>query len=255
MKILIVEDEQLVAEGLKKLLREIDPAIEVLAVIPSVAEAKKWFGTHQEPDLILMDIQLSDGVSFDIFKTVKVECPVIFATAYDEYAIRAFQLNSLDYLMKPVDKADLKRALDKYHKWTHLPAGFEEQINNFLKDLSAGPSHKKYKERFMVHTGKTLMPLGISHVAALMKEELIFLLSREGEKFVTDFETLDGLEELLDPTIFFRANRQYIIHIDAVGQIRPHFSGKLSVSIKGFNNLEVDVSREKASSFKHWLNS
>jgi DNA-binding LytR/AlgR family response regulator len=253
MKAVIIEDEALVAKDLKKSVSEIAGDFEILAILPSLASARKWFAENPEPDLLFMDIQLSDGVSFDLFKTTKINCPIIFTTAYDEYAIRAFKLNSIDYLLKPIDKHELSLAIEKFRNSRQsVSSHFDDQISAFLKDFTSGDK-KKYKERFMVHSGKSLVPILKSNISCFAKEELIFLYTLNNERYLTDFSTMDSLEELLNPEEFYRANRQYIIHADAVTHIKPHFTGKLTIALAAPKNTEIDISREKAAGFKGWM--
>lgn len=253
MKVLIIEDETLVAKNLQILLKQIDASIEVLAVLDSVSSSVKWLKENPHPDLLFMDIQLSDGVSFDIFRKVKVERPIIFTTAYNEYALRAFKVNSVDYLLKPVDKEYLVRALDKYRKHHQQEAGLmNEQLANLMESLQH-PETKKYKERFLAHYKSGIVPLPENKVAYFVKDTIIYVVTTENEKLVTDYYTLEEIEEVMNPAIFFRANRQAIIHIDQVKTYKRHDTGKIEVSLKCDPNTRVDVSREKANEFKTWI--
>jgi Response regulator of the LytR/AlgR family len=253
MTALIIEDEPLVAKDLQKLIAETDPGIQVLATLHSVEASVAWFGQHPAPDLAFFDIQLSDGNSFDIFDRADVRCPVIFTTAYDDYAIRAFKVNSIDYLLKPVDKNDLSRALEKL-KWAVTPGQTDvrEQIRDLLAQL-AQPEKPKYKERFIAHQGKMNVVVSQQNVACFQKDALIYLVTSDKQQLVTDFETMDELEELLDPSLFFRANRQHFIQLNAVESYRADAYGKLQVKLKAPLQTTVDVSREKAAAFKAWL--
>ncbi|MCU0447098.1 MAG: LytTR family DNA-binding domain-containing protein [Microscillaceae bacterium] len=254
MKTLIIEDEPLVAKDLQKLLQQIDNQIVIQAVLPSVESAKDWFETHREPDLLFMDIQLSDGVSFDLFDWVKIDCPIIFTTAYNEYAIRAFKVNSLDYLLKPIDKQDLKQALEKYRRLyenkTELP-NFQNQLSQFLQDLKG--SEKKYKERFIVHYKNALVPITMDKVAYFLKDELIYVVTIDNQKLVSQYETLEEVEDMLNPAVFFRATRQHIIRLDWVDSYKTNFNGKLTLKLKNMPQESIDISREKAPIFKKWL--
>lgn len=250
MKILVIEDEPLVASDLVNLLKRVEPLAQVEAVLSSVVSAKKWFTENPLPDLILSDIQLSDGISFDIFENLHLSCPIIFTTAYDDYAIRAFKLNSIDYLLKPVDGQELSRALAKYRSLST-----ENILGEQLKTLmnTWGPStQKKYKERFLTLHRNTLIPITQQEIAFLHKEELIYLHTLSNEKFITEHQTLDEIENLLDPQVFFRVNRQYILHIQSVGRIKTTHKG-LTVQLKPPFNTEIDISREKALAFKNWI--
>lgn len=253
MKVVIIEDESLIAKNLQRLLHVIDPAVEILAVIESVADAVKWFNSNPHPDLVFMDIQLSDGVSFDIFEKVKIEKPVIFTTAYNEYAIQAFKVNSVDYLLKPIDKDYLAAAIEKYHKYFGKDTSvMGEQLQAMIASYTAKVI-AKYKERFLAHYKNGIVPIHEDKICHFIKDSIIYLITTDGEKLVTDYNTIDEIEELVNPDKFFRANRQMIVHINCVENYRKHHTGKLEVHLKNQPNLTVDVSREKASDFIDWL--
>lgn len=254
MNALIVEDEPLVARDLKKLIAETDPEIQVQATLGSVEEAVVWLDANPSPDLMFLDIQLNDGTSFDIFERTQVRCPVIFTTAYDDYAIRAFKVNSIDYLLKPVDKKELARAIEKF-RWaaSNGQTDVREQIKALITQMAGEPEQKAYKERFLAHQGKMNVVVAQQNVACFQKDALIYLITIDKQQLVTDFETLDELEELLDPAVFFRANRQTLININAVESYRADSYGKLQVKLKAPAGAMVDISREKAQAFKWWL--
>ncbi len=253
MKIVIVEDEPLVAKNLQRLLKQIDPAMEVIAVLDSVAGAVKWLNEHPHPDLFFFDIQLSDGVSFDIFEKVKIERPVIFTTAYNDYAIRAFKVNSVDYLLKPIDKEYLEAAIVKFKKYHGNGDSYVgEQMKTLLANMQQN-NVPKYKERFLAHFKSGMVPVAENHVAFFVKETIIYLVTSENEKLVTDYNTIDEIEEVVNPARFFRANRQTIIHINEVETYKKHDTGKIEVHLKCDKNLRIDVSREKAHEFIAWL--
>ncbi len=247
MNILLIEDEPLVARSLQKMVMELEPDAKVVAVLDSVEASVDWFRQHPQPNLVLSDIQLSDGISFDIFNQVTVEAPIIFTTAYDEYALKAFKVNSLDYLLKPIDKLELQKALQKYKKLENTSLLGEQ-----LKQLLGQKGGKKYKERFLVTQRNALVPIEVQEIACFHKEELIYLHTFSGERHITEYASLDELQELLNPAHFFRANRQYLLHIHTIDRIRSTYKG-LSVHLKPPLNLEVDISREKASAFKEWI--
>lgn len=248
MKVLIIEDEPLVAKDLLKIIGRVAPDAGVIGNLSSVSEAHKWFDMHQAPDLILSDIQLSDGISFEIFESRKLKCPVIFTTAYDEYAIRAFKLNSIDYLLKPIDESELSRALDKYRSITG--ASVTDQLKLLMSGW--GKEQKKYKERFLSVQRNSMVPIGQQEIGYFHKEELIFIHTMNNEKMIGEHQTLDEVESLVDPSVFFRVNRQYIIHMQTVARVKSTHKG-LTVQLKPPFNLELDISREKATAFKDWL--
>jgi two-component system LytT family response regulator len=250
MKILIIEDELLVAKDLENLLRRIETTAQIQSILSSVEASRKWLASHPQPDLILSDIQLSDGISFEIFENYPVSCPIIFTTAYDDYAIRAFKLNSIDYLLKPVDGKELAAALSKYKSLST-----ENVLADQLKSLMSGwnqQQHKKYKERFLTLHRNTLVPVVQQDIAFFQKEELIHLHTMNNEKLICEHQTLDEIESLLNPEIFFRINRQFIIHIQSVGRIKTTHKG-LTIQLKPPFNNEMDISREKAAAFKKWI--
>jgi DNA-binding LytR/AlgR family response regulator len=249
MKILIIEDESLVARDLENLLRRIEPNAQVETTLSSVESSKKWFASNPQPDLILSDIQLSDGISFDIFEKLHLTCPIIFTTAYDDYAIRAFKLNSIDYLLKPVDGTELSAALAKYRSLSSESI-LAEQLKSLMSTWNQQP-HKKYKERFLSLHRNTLVPVMQQEIAFFHKEELIYLQTLGNERYISEHQTMDEIESLLNPEFFFRVNRQYIIHIQSVGRIKTTHKG-LTVQLKSPFNTEIDISREKAVAFKSW---
>jgi two-component system, LytTR family, response regulator len=249
MRILIIEDEPLVARDLQNLLHRIEPNAQVEAVLSSVEASKNWFIKHALPDLILSDIQLSDGISFDIFENLHLNCPIIFTTAYDDYAIRAFKLNSIDYLLKPVDGTELAAALNKYKSLSSENV-ITEQLKTLVETWNQQPQ-KKYKERFLSLHRNTLVPVTQNEIAFFHKDELIYLHTMSNERYISDQQTMDEIESLLNPEIFFRVNRQYIIHIQSVGRIKTTHKG-LTVQLKPPFNNEIDISREKAVAFKNW---
>jgi two-component system LytT family response regulator len=250
MKILIIEDEPLVAKDLETLLRKIEPDATILPVLSSVEASRNWLSNNPPPDLILSDIQLSDGISFEIYEQMHLSSPIVFTTAYDDYAIRAFKLNSIDYLLKPIDANDLRAAITKYRALTS-----ENVLSEQLKSLLSGwnqHAQKKFKERFLTLHRNTLVPVMQERIAYFHKEELIFLYTMENEKLISEHQTLDEIESLLNPELFFRVNRQYIIHVQSVGRIKTTHKG-LTVQLKAPINSEIDISREKAAAFKKWV--
>ena len=196
MKLLIIEDEPLVARDLENLIRQLLPDASILAKLNSVASALDWLQEHPVPDLILSDIQLSDGISFDIFETLSVGCPIIFTTAYNEYAIKAFKFHSIDYLLKPISRVELERALHKYQQLAHGQAK-QEELAALLANY--GQPIKKYKERFLAVYKNAMVPIPAEQISFFHKDELIFLHTMSNEKLISEFHAMDELEQLLDP--------------------------------------------------------
>ena len=255
MKAVIIEDEDIIARVLQGKIKNVDPSIDVVEIIPSLKVAKKWFLNNAEPDILFMDIQLSDGVSFELLEHFKLNCPIVFTTAYDEYAIRAFKVNGVDYLLKPVDEDELTRAIDKCKAIIERKNPVVTDFTELMKAL-ANPqqSMNKYKERFLVNIRNQWMPIATSDIACFAKEALNYVYLFNGERYMLDFSTLDDVEEVLNPDQFYRANRQYIINIDAIQTVKPMENSKLTIRLKEPNHkFEIDMSREKAPVFKKWV--
>ena len=251
MKILIIEDEPFAARDLEKQIKRIEPKADIQGVLSSIESAKVWFAVNPEvPDLIFSDIQLSDGISFEIFESLHLHCPIIFTTAYNEYAIRAFKLNSIDYLLKPIDVNELEGALLKY-KSLNSGSILSEQLKQMITRWGEQAT-RKYKDRFLCLHRNTLIPINQEQVIYFHKDELIYIVTTENEKYISEHQTLDEIENLLNPEFFFRVNRQYIIHIQSVGRIKTTHKG-LTVQLKPPSNIEIDISREKATAFKKWV--
>jgi len=260
MKILIIEDEPLVAKNLERLVKDIEPTAMLLNTIGSVKEALEWFQSNTEPDLILSDIQLSDGVSFDIFQETSLNCPIIFTTAYDEYAIRAFKLNSIDYLLKPIDKTELTCAFDKYKRSRNISQSdlYQSQLGDLLHDLRNRAGIQKYKTRFTAHHQRSIVAVPEVRVGCFYRDEVIWLQTlAEGDsnsqKLITDYNSLDEIEELLNPDQFFRANRQFIVNKNAIESYRTHFTGKIELKLLISTKEDIVISKEKAHQFRGWF--
>lgn len=253
MNILIIEDEYPAAERLQQLLDELPEATEVVAVLDSVEAAVKWLREQSAPDLILSDIQLSDGLSFEIFEQVPTSTPIVFTTSYDEYAIQAFRVRSIDYLLKPIKLQELKRAIAKYQQfWQDFSENDQLQKMEQLLD-SLNHSGKQYKKRFLVKKGEQLLPVTDEEIAYFYTEnELVFLHTHEGKKFVLDY-TLEHLEQMLDPARFFRINRQFILQMSAIAQIHTYFSNRYKLMVQPRPQDDVIVSKGKARAFRLWL--
>lgn len=255
MNILIIEDEPLVARNIENLVRQIAPEATLQGPLASVESALNWFQKQPQPDLILADIQLADGVSFDIFQEFQLSCPIIFTTAYDEYAIRAFKLNSIDYLLKPIDKQELQKAFEKFQRWQHTSqtAIFPQQLRDFLSDLDSNRSVKKYKHRFTAHFQRSVVAVADTNIAYFVRDEVIWLITNDNQRLITDYQSLDEIEELLDPTQFLRANRQYIVRKSAIESYRTHYTGKIELTLSVLAKEEVIISKDKAASFRVWF--
>lgn len=255
MTILLIEDEPLIARQLQKLVSRLEPGATLHGPLASVQSICQYFSLAQTaPDLVIADIQLADGVSFEAFRQVGLKAPVIFTTAYDEYAIRAFKLNSIDYLLKPIDPAELQLALDKFHRWATSSADFSEQLRQLMIQLAEPLPAAHYKRRFSGHYLRQILSVPQEQVAYFLRNELIYLYTAEGKRLITDYKTLDELDELVDPARFFRASRQCLVGLDAVAGYRPHEGQKLQVLLKSPNDaLALFVSKEKAGAFRSWL--
>jgi len=252
MTILLLEDEYPAAERLQRLLMQAAPEAQVLAVLDSVRGALAWLAAHPAPDLILADIQLADGLSLHLFEQTVVQSPVIFATAYDQYAIQAFRANSIDYLLKPVKLPELTAALDKLRRWPAPALPHTAQRLEHLLETLVTPT-QTYKTRFLVRAGEQLLPLPVAQVAWFQsRHETTTLTTVDGRRFVVEY-TLEQLEQLLDPQDFFRLNRQFVAHLPAVQRLHTYFNGKLKLDLHPAPSEEVVVSREKAGAFKQWL--
>lgn len=253
MNILLLEDEEPAAKRLLKMLKEIEPSAVLPENIVSVSSAVKWLQQNPMPDLIISDIQLADGLSFEIFKTVKTLCPVIFTTAYDQYAIEAFKVNSIDYLLKPVKKEDLAAAIEKYKNLSQQKSTALTDINKLIEAMSAGSGQSKYKKRFAVKYGEHLKTIDIGEVAYFYTEDKInFLTTKEGRRYTIDFN-LDALEGMLDLQVFFRINRQYIICIHSIAEMFTYSKSRVLIKLNPPAKHETIVSTERSGDFKLWL--
>ena len=255
MNVIIVEDEKLVAKELSMKIAEIDANLIILAVLPSVKTALKWLGENTEPDMIFADIQLADGVSFEIFEKFQLSCPVIFITSYNEYAIRAFKVNGIDYLLKPVEPEELSKAIEKAKKINKNLSKPSIDIDQLIEMLNSGENSKTvYKETFLCNYRNAWIPIKTEEMAYLMYDALIYVCTKTHEKYNMDFESLDEIEEMLDPNLFFRVNRQIIVNRNAVQKVWGIENSKMMVKLKEpHQNIEVDLSRQKAPVFKKWL--
>ncbi|RPE12145.1 DNA-binding response regulator [Chitinophaga lutea] len=251
MKVLIIEDEKLAAQRLAKMLEESTEKIDIIATLHTVEASVDYLKNNPEPDLIFLDIQLGDGKSFDIFKKVQVGSRIIFTTAFDEYALKAFKYNSVDYLLKPLKKKDLESALAKYLSQTPQPSDTTADMLKVLQSIRH--EGRSYKNRFLVKKGSRLFSVGADEVSFIYtKDRINHLKTQAGDDYIID-ENLEELEAGLDPEKFYRANRQFIVNYAAVKQVVVWFDGKLKLVTHPVPHEEVIISRLKAGEFKKWL--
>lgn len=250
MKVLIIEDEQPNARMLAEMVKTLRSGWEISAILETVKQSVAWLQSNPHPDLILMDIQLSDGICFSIFDQVEVNSSIIFTTAFDNYAIQAFKVNSIDYLLKPIKESELEKALIKLVQFTqpkHHPVDYTEIIQAIRSEK------KEYRKRFLISAGSNYLKINTSDIACFISENKVTTaITFTGEHHVVDF-SLDKLEEELDPVNYFRADRKTIIHIDLVSRFEDYFGSKLIVKLKSPVNDKISVSRLKALAFKVWV--
>lgn len=247
MKVLIIEDEHPASQKLIRLLREIDPDAEVLDVLTSVEQSKNWFLHHQKPDLIFMDIQLEDGVCFEIFENQPIHTPVIFTTAYDEYTLKAFKVNSIDYLLKPIDPEELKNAMTKFN--VHY-----KQTENARLETILNQFRSTTKERFLIKVGEHYRSVQTSKINCFyIRERFNFISVDDGKNYPVDY-SLDKIEQMVDPKTFYRISRNFIINFFAIRDIIAYSSSRLKVILKDpVDAGDIIVSRERVSEFKEWM--
>lgn len=267
MNILIIEDEAATARKLQRLLEQVAPTATLVGQLGSVEESVEWLRAKPMPELILMDIELADGQSFEIFNRVAVTCPVIFTTAYDEYALKAFKVNSIDYLLKPIKESDLRQALIKLQSLKQSltdPGLVQESLRNLLLQLSPSSAEsasvarqssesRPERSRFLVKQGQRLFSVPTDEINYFFtKSKIVFLKTHEGQEWMIDY-TMDELETMLDTRRFFRLNRQVIAELRAIEKVNLYFNGKLKLSLQPAFAEEVLVSRERAGDLKRWL--
>ena len=252
MNILIIEDEPLAAERLAKLVKSILPEAAILPSIDSVKKSVQWLKSNS-PDLIFMDIQLADGISFQIFDQIEIKSPVIFTTAYDEYALKAFKVNSIDYILKPVDEQELLAAIQKYQRLTGGSSGNSKIMESI--GLAMQMLTKRYKERFVIKVGEHLKSVETDDILFFFSlEKATFAQTKDGRKNILDF-TLDQLEELVDPSKFFRINRKYIVHVKSIQDMISYTNARLKLVLKTSDDPDVIVARERVQQFRDWLDA
>ena len=254
MNILIVEDEELAVKKIKKTLSAIDETAVVQGETDSIESTVQWLEKNAAPDLILMDIELADGQSFEIFKLTEVKSPVIFTTSYDEFALKAFKVNSIDYLLKPVQKEELEAAVNKYRKLQEdKTASSDISMDEIVKQLQQKLQPKEYRKRFLVKHGQRLVSIDVNDIAYFFADgRLNFFITHDNKKYVVDY-TMDELEDMIDPACFFRISRSFYVSVNSIEKIDDYFGNRLILGLKPVNNKEALVSREKVTEFKTWM--
>ena len=250
MKVIIIEDEKPAARRLSRMLLELNIAVQTM--LHSVEEAVGYFNQNEHPDLILLDIQLSDGLSFEIFEQVSVNSAIIFTTAYDEYALKAFKLNSIDYLLKPIDEDELKIAIDKFER--NQPTSQNLKVNiEQIRKLLVNPLDKDYKKRFTVKVGQHLKMIPVDDIECFYSENKgTYIYTSLKRSYLLD-GSLEQLDTLIDPSLFFRVNRSYFVNINMIKDIVSYTNSRLKVILNTYSDQEIIVSREKVKEFKHWI--
>jgi DNA-binding LytR/AlgR family response regulator len=250
MNVIIIEDEKPSARRLQRMLKVLD--IDAETMLHSVEESIEWFQNNEHPDLIFLDIQLSDGLSFEIFEAIEIKSAVIFTTAYDEYALQAFKLNSIDYLLKPIDDDDLKIAVEKYKG--RLPQQQSVTLDfNDIKNLLVNPIEREYKKRFSVKVGQHLKLINIEDIECIYSENKgTYAYTNEGRNYLLD-ATLDQLEADLEPDVFFRISRKFYVNINAIKDMVSYTNSRLRIKLNRFNEQDIIVARERVKDFKNWL--
>jgi len=252
MDIVIIEDEELAARRLEGMIRNFNPAINVLAKLESIKEAVDWFKNHGEPDLIFLDIHLEDGLSFSIFEKVTVKAPMIFTTAFDEYAIRAFKLKSIDYLLKPITQEDLNTAISKYENWNaaNSPTIDVDALYEIILQ-----KNRSYKSRFSFPVGQKIKTIQVEDIAYFYsKESITFMVCKDKTEYPIDY-SLDQLMDEMDPVNFFRVNRQFLVGLKAIANVHIYPKSRLKLELLPVSKEEVFISVDKVVPFKSWLNS
>lgn len=251
MRILIIEDESQAAKRMQSLVKEVMPSAEIVGTLDTVKKSVHWFQSNEAPDLTLLDIQLADGISFQIFEQCEVKCPVIFTTAYDEYALKAFKVNSIDYILKPVDKEDLAAAFAKLKKVAPAAATAQIQLGNIEQAIRM--LTKKSKSRFVIKVGEHLRTLEVENILYFYSQDkTTFCHTTEKRDFILDY-TLEQLVDMLDEQQFFRINRKYLVHAKSIQDIISHTNSRLRLVLKDSDDSDIIVARERVQEFKEWL--
>lgn len=250
MNVIIIEDEKPAARRLQRMLKEVD--VEVTTMLHSVEESLNWFLNNEHPDLIMLDIQLSDGLSFEIFEEIEIKSSIIFTTAYDEYALKAFKLNSIDYLLKPIDEDDLVHAINQFKEKNNAVNRQTFDIES-IRELLTNPLEKAYKKRFTIKVGQHLKIIDINDIEGFYSEnKATYIHTNQNRSYLLD-ETLEQLETQLDIAKFYRVSRKFLINIDAIKDIISYSNSRLQIKLNHFTEFDIIVSREKVKDFKNWI--
>jgi DNA-binding LytR/AlgR family response regulator len=250
MNVIIIEDEKPSARRLQRMLSALD--VEAQTMLHSVEESVEWFQNNEHPDLIFLDIQLSDGLSFEIFEAIEIKSAIIFTTAYDEYALQAFKLNSIDYLLKPIDEDDLKTAVEKFKNRAPQKQSVTLDFSD-IKKLLVNPIEREYKKRFSVKVGQHLKLINIEDIECIYSENKgTYAYTKEGRNYLLD-STLDQLEDELEPHVFFRISRKFYVNINAIKDMVSYTNSRLQIKLNRFDEQQIIVARERVKDFKNWL--
>jgi DNA-binding LytR/AlgR family response regulator len=254
LKVLIIEDEIPAQRLLKETLQELDYEMEVIDCLNSIKTAVKWFENNQHPEIVLLDIQLSDGLSFEIFKQVKIDSMIIFTTAYDEYTMQAFKVNSLDYLLKPIEKDELQAAFEKYHQYNKRFIQENNLSINFSELASLIKNEKsEYRKRFLIQSNESFFHLPIKEIALFYSMQgITFAVTFEKREYPVNF-SLESLKEQFNPEVFFKVNRQIIVNIDAIKRVHSYFNSKLKIETNPSHSADIVIGKDKAAEFRRWL--
>ena len=250
MNVIIIEDEKPAARRLGRMLDEL--GIKVNTMLHSVEESLNWFQNNEHPDLIFLDIQLSDGLSFEIFEEIDVNSAIIFTTAYDEYALKAFKLNSIDYLLKPIDEDELKVAVEKYKNQQPQESDLQVNIDD-IRRLLINPIDRKYKKRITIKIGQHIKIIHIDEIECFYSENKATYIHTKGNRNYLIDHSLEHWQDQLDPEHFFRVNRTYIVHINAIKDIISYTNSRLKLILHTYSEAEIIVSRERVKEFKKWI--
>lgn len=246
MKVLIIEDELPAFNRLGKLIQEVVPVADIIGQVDSVQSAREWFEEHTLPDVVFMDIHLADGSAFDLLESVTINCPIIFTTAFDQYAIEAFKTSSIDYLLKPIKREDLQKAFTKLKQFRNM----FEPAEKIIKKLS---ENKEFKKRFLIRFGEHIKTLNVEEVAYFFSEnKATFARNHDGRNFPVDYN-LDTLENMVDPAVFFRINRQFLVNLSAIAEMKTYSKARVIITLKPHAQEQPVVSSERSAYFKQWL--